>query len=200
MPDHGASLVVSRCPGESRGPQWRLQRVCSHRLPRYPGIEVDPIRVALFNQLDLSTTPPTRDPPFARHRRFQCFVAFEPDQSSNAIICSKPGNGTHFMLPHSSDEVGGRSDIQGSVQFTREQIYKKHHEGFGGGSRLFAGTAIRSGARRRGNPLLSPSEARAKKPGRPRHPTSAGDQRFRRRTSSESRPRKRRVHPCRVGS
>jgi hypothetical protein len=160
-----ASDILKRFRGGSRGP-WQDRDSIRPSSHRYAGIEIDPLRVVLFDQLDLPVALPTLDPPFTDHRRFQCVVTFEPDQPIDVVFCGEPWNSLHLMVPHPPNKIGGGPDVQGSVRFTREHLYKKHWKDFGVGPglRRESERKFHVATRRR------PTSSHARKPGRPARP------------------------------
>ncbi len=74
-------------------------------LTRYVRVEIDPMRIVLFDELNFPSPFPTLDPFFTLHRCFQCVVTLEPDQSINAVLCSKPRDRVDLVLPHPPDKI-----------------------------------------------------------------------------------------------
>jgi hypothetical protein len=66
-----------RRPGESRDPLCHLNE--HPTLPRYIRIEIEPMRIVLFDELDFPSSLPAFDSLLPLHRRFQCIVTLEPD-------------------------------------------------------------------------------------------------------------------------
>ena len=86
--------------------------------------------------------------------RFQHLVAFEPHQAIHAIFGGKSGNRLDLMLPYSPDEIRGRTDVQGTVRLTGQQIDKKYRDwlGVGPGFRRDSGSS---------RPFIFPGSSRA---------------------------------------
>ena len=82
------------------------------------------MRIVTLNELNFPTALPTFDPSFTLHRCFQRVVTFEPHEAIDPIFGGKLGSRFDLVLPHSPDEIRGRTDVQGAVRLTGQQVTK----------------------------------------------------------------------------
>src|SRR5262249_46332937 len=89
-------------------------------------VEIDPMRVGAFDQVEFPLAFPFLDLLFPANRTFDRIVQLEPDQLVNAIARCETRDGLALVLEHPLHEIGGHANIQRPVRLAREQIDVKH--------------------------------------------------------------------------
>ena len=67
--------------------------------------------VVTFDQVDLPIAFPLLDLTLASPRRFGGLVKLEPNEPVDLISRRKSGHDLLFMLPHTTNEIGGHPDV-----------------------------------------------------------------------------------------
>src|ERR1051325_4233260 len=98
----------------------------STALRRQGRVEIGPMRVFAFNQIDLPVTLPLLDLPFPNQRRLKAFMGFEPHETAHAVSGRKAGDGACLVLPNAAREFECRTDIESPIRFGGEQIDERH--------------------------------------------------------------------------
>ena len=93
-------------------------------------IQITPVRVREFDQLDLPCALPFLDRLLAWDGGIEGRVLLEPDEVVQAVLLGKPIDEIVLVLPDASDQVGGDTYIQGSVVLAGEDIDARLFQGF----------------------------------------------------------------------
>jgi len=115
----------------ARGARWMLKRVqqdgddvTSTLKPRKPKAhrKVEPVRVSLFDQVDLPLPAPVLKLLFARDRRHHFTMTFEPDQHLDAVTIGEAGQRAIAVLPESADKIRRDADVERPARLACQDI------------------------------------------------------------------------------
>src|SRR6516164_8806752 len=85
-------------------------------------IEVSPVRIGAFDQLDLPRPSPFLDLLFAKDRLGHRFVEFDIDEKMNAVGLGDSVERSGPMVPHPRHDLRRHADIEGAVSLAGENI------------------------------------------------------------------------------
>lgn len=85
-------------------------------------IEIVPVRITLFNKLQLPVTLPFLDLVFARLRRLACVTSFIPDKPLDPILATESAALADAVFPSAPTQVICVPSIEGPISVVREQV------------------------------------------------------------------------------
>jgi hypothetical protein len=86
------------------------------------GIEIIPVRVVAFDEIDLSFALVLLEGLFPLDRRDNGFVLFEPDQPVHCIGLCEPRDQALTMISRSARQLAGHADVERSVSSTCHHV------------------------------------------------------------------------------
>ena len=84
--------------------------------------EIRPLRIMLFDQLQLPSTPPFLDPLLPKNRSFHIVMSFEPNQFLDAKLLRESAKCATAMLGYSRSEIGCDTKIESTIALGCEQV------------------------------------------------------------------------------
>src|SRR5947207_10660535 len=96
-------------PGEGRDPFFSMSRQVN--LGQQRRVEIDPMRILRFDQVDLPIALPALDLPLADEGSLERFMHLEPDEPINAIFCREAGKGFGLVFPNPAREIVRRAYV-----------------------------------------------------------------------------------------
>jgi hypothetical protein len=89
-------------------------------------MKVDPMRIVVFDRVDLQVSLPFLKLLLAVKRSTPRLVNLKPYEPIDAVAFGEAGDGLFLVLPNPSRGVGCRADVKDPVEFTGEQIDVEH--------------------------------------------------------------------------
>ena len=90
-------------------------------------VQIPPLRIARFNQLNFPSPTPVLDAFFPRDCALHCFVYFVPDQIMHTVALCEPWCQIVFVLPNPLGQICGYANIQRTSPFAGEDIHARRH-------------------------------------------------------------------------
>ena len=92
---------------------------------KYRWPQVIPVRVLLFDELQLPSAVPFLDLLFASNRSSHVFVRFEKNQEMDSVLFGEPFDHIILVLPNSFRKIAGYADVKRSIAFTGQDIDRR---------------------------------------------------------------------------